>query len=131
MMAQRVVDKIKAELTEGGLTEVLENPDVYITYHFTSEDNTVYNTTNMGYGGYHGGFYGWGGGMGSSHTTATTFTKGTLIIDAYDAAEKKMVWRGTGTVTVKDKPEQQVKQVDNIFKKMGNRWDKILKNQGK
>jgi hypothetical protein len=54
-----------------------------------------------------------------------------LIIDAYDAAEKKMVWRGTGTVTVKDKPEQQVKQVDNIFKKMGNRWDKILKNQGK
>jgi hypothetical protein len=131
LMAQRIVDRIKSELTEGGLTEVSENPDIYVTYHLSSEDNTVYNTTSMGYGGYHRGFYRWGGGMGSSQTTTTTYTKGTLVVDAYDSTEKKMIWRGTGTVTVKKKPEQQNKQIDNIFKKMGQKWDKILKNQGK
>ena len=37
----------------------------------------------------------------------------------------------TGTVTVKAKPEKQIKQVDNILKKLGNKWDKILKGMGK
>ena len=68
--------------------------------------------------------------MASSTTTASTFTEGTLILDAYDGAEKKMVWRGTGTVTLKEKPEKIAKQIENIMAKMGAKWDKILKNQG-
>ncbi len=135
MMAQRVADMIKKELREGGLTEVQENPDIYVTYHFTTEERTSYQTTNFGYGGYGAGWGGWGyggmGGMGSSTTQAINYTDGTLIIDAYDSNEKKMVWRGTGTVTVKAKPEKQIKQVDNILKKIGNKWDKILVGQGK
>jgi hypothetical protein len=49
--------------------------------------------------------------MSSSTTTAQNYTDGTLIIDAYDKTDKKMVWRGTGTVTVKAKPEKQIQQV--------------------
>lgn len=64
--------------------------------------------------------------MGSSITTSTTYTQGTLIVDAYDAVSKEMVWRGTGTVTVKDDPAKQVKQVKSILTKMGTQWDKIL-----
>ena len=56
---------------------------------------------------------------------------GTLVIDAYDSKEKKMVWRGSGTVTVKDKPEKQVKQVEKIVTKLGKRWDKILAGMDK
>ena len=41
------------------------------------------------------------------------------------------MWRGTGTVTVKDKPAKQTKQIDSILAKMGKMWDKILANQGK
>ena len=135
LMAGRVTDLIKKELREGGLTEVQENPDVYVTYHFTSEENTSYNTTSMGYGGYGGYGMGWGGwgmgGMGSSTTYATTYTEGTLIIDGYDPEEKKLVWRGTGTVTVKAKPEKQIKQVENILEKIGKKWEKILAGKGK
>lgn len=40
-----------------------------------------------------------------------------------------MVWRGTGTVPLKAKPEKLAKQIDNILEKMGKKWDKILKNQ--
>ena len=131
MMANRVMSMIKKELREGGLTEVQENPDIFVTYHFTTEERTSYTTTNFGYGGYHGGWYGWGGGMGSSTTQQHNYTDGTLIIDAYDAGEKKMIWRGTGTVTVKAKPEKQIKQVDKILKKIGDKWDKIHAGQGK
>lgn len=130
LMDDRIRGAIVRELKEGGLQAVDSNPDIFVTYHLSAKDNTVYNTTNFGYGGMYGGWHGWGMGMGSSTTTASTYTEGTLIIDAYDAKEKKMIWRGTGTVTVKNTPEKQTKQVDKILDKIGARWDKILKNQG-
>jgi hypothetical protein len=130
---------ILRELRGGNLTQVDSGGDLYITYHVVTEDNTVFTTDHFGYGGwgpgwggYGGyGYYGYGGGMGTSTTRATTYTDGTLIIDAYEPGEKKMVWRGTGTVTLKAKPEKQAKQVDNILTKMGKKWDKILAGQGK
>ena len=139
LMADRITTMFKKELAEGGLKEVTENPDIYVTYHATSKENTSYNTTSMGYGGYGGYGGGWGGygryggmgGMGSSTTYATTYTEGTLIFDAYEPGDKKLVWRGTGTVTVKAKPEKQIKQVDKILTKLGAKWDKILAGQGK
>jgi hypothetical protein len=135
MMADRVASMIRKEMREGGLTEVKENPDLFITYHFTSQEQRSFSTTSMGYGGYGdywGGWGGWGGGgMGTSTTTEHVYEVGTLIIDAYDSKEKKMVWRGSGTVTVKAKPEKQVKQVEKILTKLGNRWDKILEGRGK
>ena len=132
LMANRVVEMIKKELTEGGLTEVSENPDIYVTVHYASQERSSFTTTNFGYGGYWGGWGGWGyPSMGSSMTTEQTYTDGTLVIDAYDAKEKKMIWRGTGTVTVKAKPEKQIQQVDNILTKLGNKWDKILAGKGK
>jgi hypothetical protein len=131
LMHDRIVDAIKRELKEGGLAEVSENPDLYVTYQISAEDNTVYNTSGFGYGGYWGGWGPYGGGMTSTTTYATTFTEGTLIVDGYDAQEKKLVWRGAGTVTVKEKPDKQTKQVDSILDKMGKKWKKIHAGQGK
>ena len=139
----RLESAILRELKSGGLKQVDSGGDILVTYHVVTQDNTVFNTTNYGYGGWGPGWggygrygygyggYGYGGGMGSSTTTTTTYTEGTLIVDAYDPTEKKMIWRGTGTVTVKSKPEKQAKQVDNILSKMGKKWDKILAGQGK
>ena len=135
LMADRVTAMLKKELAEGGLKEVTDNPDMFVTYHYTSQENTSYNTSSMGfggYGGYYGGWGGWGmGGMGTTTTYATTYTEGTLIFDAYNPEDKKLVWRGTGTVTVKAKPEKQIKQVDKILTKLGSKWDKILRGKGK
>lgn len=138
---QRLESAILRELRSGNLKQVDSGGDLYITYHVVTEDNTVFTTDHFGYGGWgpgwggYGGYgyggYGYGGGMGTSTTRATTYTDGTLIIDAYEPGAKKMVWRGTGTVTLKAKPEKQAKQVDNILTKMGNKWNKILKNEGK
>ena len=93
----------------------------------TAGDVWSFTTTSMGYGGY-GGYY---GGMGTTTTRATTYTDGTLILDAYEPGDKQLIWRGTGTVTLKSKPEKIDKQIDNIFNKMGKKWDKILAGKGK
>ena len=131
LMHQRIVDAIKAKLKAAGLNENSESPDIYVTYHLSSQDSTVYSTTGFGYGGYWGGWGPYGGGMTSTSTYASTYTEGTLIIDAYDGAEKKLVWRGAGTVTVKDNPEKRGKQLDNILDKLGKKWAKIHAGQGK
>lgn len=135
----RMENAILRELKHG-LKQVDSDGDIYMTYHVVTKDNTVFNTSSYGYGGFgpgwggYGGYgyggYGYGGGMGTSTTTATTYTDGTLILDAYDPATKKMIWRGTGTVTVKSKPEKQANQIDKILTKMGKKWDKILAGQG-
>ena len=134
LMDERIKTAIVRELTEGGLRRVESDPDIFVTYHVTTTENTTYTTTNVGYGGYggyYGGWGGYGGGMGSSQTTAHNYVDGTLIVDGYEPGDKKMVWRGTGTVTVKSKPENQIKQVNNILAKLGKRWDKILAGKGK
>lgn len=137
MMADRIQSMIIEKMKAGGATEVTENPDIFVTYHVTTEEQTSYTTTSFGYGGYGPGWGGWGGyyggmgGMGSSTTTARNYTEGTLIIDAYDGVEKKMIWRATGTVTVKDKPEKQIKQIEKILDKIGKKWHKILEGKGK
>jgi hypothetical protein len=135
IMNDRIVTMIKQKLVDGGLQEVSENPDILVTYHLTTEQQTTYTTTGFGYGGYWGGWgrwgYPYGPGVASTTTTARNYTEGTLIVDAYDAADKKMIWRGTGTVTVKDSPDKQAKQVDKILSKLGKKWQKILAGKGK
>jgi len=133
----KIKDAIVKELTQSGLKQVDTDADLFITYHMTSKDNQVLNTTSMGYGGFGPGRRrfgpgpGPGVGMGTSTTTASTYTEGTLIVDAYEPGDKKTVWRGTGTVTVKEKPEKQTKQIENIMTKLGKKWDKILAGKGK
>ena len=130
LMDGRIKDAIIKELTEGGLQQVDSDPDLFITYHLTTKEDTVLSTTGMGYGGYGRGWGGWGGGMSTSTTTVSTYTVGTLIVDAYEPADKNLVWRGTGTVTLKAKPEKRTQQINKIMTKMGAKWDKILANQG-
>jgi len=140
----RIKAKTIAALSEGpgGLKQVDSGGDISVTFHVTTKDNTVFTTDNFGYGGWgpgwggygrygYGGYGGYGGGMGTTTTRATTYTDGTVILDAYEPGDKQLVWRGTGTVTLKAKPEKIDKQIDNIFNKMGNKWQKILKNQGR
>ena len=138
IMANRIVSMITKELQEGGLRQVDENPDLYVTYHFVGQERKGYSTTSMGYGGYWGGWGGWGGYdpwggpmMGTSTTREYSYEEGTLVIDAYDSTEKKLVWRGEGTVTLKASPEKRSQQIDTIVTKMGQKWEKILAKQGK
>src|SRR4029453_3303436 len=73
-----------------------------------------------GYGGY--GYRGWGGmgGMGTATTTTSEYIVGTLVVDIFDAKTKGLMFRGTATDELSDKPEKNAKKLqkasDKLFK---------------
>jgi hypothetical protein len=129
MLHSRIVNGIEYYLSDAGLREVKENPDVYVTYHTSSKEEMSLNTTSFGYGypggmawggygGYYGGFYG-GAGMGSSSTNVYTYEIGTLVVDVWDAETEQLVWRGTAAgITIVENPQKMQKKVDKALRKI-------------
>ena len=114
LMDQRIVDAIKAELSKKGLKAVDANPDMVFTYTAAAKQDTSYVTDSWGYGG----GWRWGGGMGTSTTNSFTTIKGTIVVDLYDAKSKQMMFRGSATDTVSDKPEKNADKINKGMKKL-------------
>ena len=137
----RVHNAIRRQLTTGDrpVTMVLENPDLWVTYH-TSEKEEIridHDTFGMGYGsGWYGSswVYGgyWGGGYrGSYTTTVSNYTKGTLVIDIWDAKKEQMVWRGIATDIVPANPGKREKLLEKALDKMSNKYRKQQKKNAR
>lgn len=130
LLHSRIVADITKYLIEGGLTESEDNPDIYVTYHGNSKEEMSINTSSFGYGypgswayggygwgGYHG--YGWGGSMGATSTTVSTYEVGTLIVDAWDAKDKELIWRGTAAgIMVTENANKMAKRIDTALQKI-------------
>jgi Domain of unknown function (DUF4136) len=127
MVEQQVMAAIDSELVKKGLQRTEgDAADLFIGYQAAvgQEKQFTSYSTDWGYGpGWGRGWY--GGGMGSSMTTGETSTiyVGQLGLDMYDAANKKLVWRGTASKTLdaKAKPDKQQKN-------LGKAVAKLLKN---
>jgi hypothetical protein len=119
---QRVMDAVDQQMSAKGFSKVSSNPDVYVTYNGEDNEQMRMDTTHMGYD--YGGDWYWGGGMGmgSSTTQVRTYTEGTLIVDIWDAKKKQLVWRGTGSDIVSDKPDQNAKKIDKAVADMFKRY---------
>jgi Domain of unknown function (DUF4136) len=64
---------------------------------------------------------GFSGGLmvgGSATASVPTYEIGTLIVDLYDARTKQLVWRGTGTDTLSDKPAKNTAKMNKAVAKM-------------
>ncbi len=125
-MHSRVVATIEYELTDW-LTEVSSDPDVYVTYHTSSQDKVRLQTNSWGYGfgGYGRGrwdYYGYGfGGPVYSTTTVHEYEQGTLVVDIWDAASQELVWRGTVTRVFSQNVEKAERQVVKAIHRMAKR----------
>ncbi len=137
LLHSRIVNGIEYYLTRAGVREVENGPDVYVTYHASSKEEVHLNTTSMNYGypsaWHRGGFYGgYGGGMGMSTTTVSTYQKGTLVVDVWDAKSDKLIWRGMASnIVLTQNPEKMEKKIDKALKKMMDKWGKIKKKNAK
>ncbi len=109
----------------GGMVEDDDNPDIYVTYHGEEWEEMEVSTTYYGYGygtGWRASPY-WGV-ISSSTTNVYTYPKGTLIIDAYDARTKQVIWRGSATGTIPEKPEKAASKIDRAVAKIAKKWEK-------
>jgi hypothetical protein len=116
-----------------------QNPDLYVTYHFTTQDVMDWETYGYGFGsgwggGVGGGGVGFGGGVGGwggpsyYQTRANPRVIGFLTIDLIDAHTRKIVWRGEAMhddVTKSGNAEE--KQIAHSVYKMMDRYPPKIK----
>lgn len=131
---ERIEKAFGRELNKRGLEYEAETGELIITLYIVTENKTTTTanttTTGMGgmggygYGGYYGygPAYGWGGGGGmtSSHTTYSEYDYqvGTIIIDIYDATDKKLVWESIAKGTLKEKTKGREDRINSTVGKM-------------
>ena len=144
LLHSRILNGIEHYITMNGTLEVESDPDVWVTYHASSREEVVFNTSTYGYGypgGWHGGYGGYygrgyyGGGYyggASSVSTVSTYQRGTLIVDVWDAKSNELVWRGIAeNITISDNPSKMMKRIDKALEKMVKAWQKIKKKAAK
>jgi hypothetical protein len=70
--------------------------------------------------------------MGTSTTSVSTYQKGTLVVDVWDAKSETLVWRGMASnIVLTQNPEKMHKKIDKALKKMMDKWEKIKKKMAK
>ena len=120
---KRVLGDIERGLTDKGWTKTdADQADAVVVLHGASEVKKSLDTFYTGTGGY--GVYGWRGrgamGMGSATTTVHEYKVGTLVVDIFDAKSKALLYRGTASDEISDKPEKNAKKMakatDKLFK---------------
>jgi hypothetical protein len=84
------------------------NPDLHVAYQVSIDREQQLNT----WGG-----YGWGG---TGSITTSTVNVGTLVVDFFDPAANKLIWRGQGTKTLNpnSNPEKNQERLEKGVKKV-------------
>ena len=113
IMDAQIKSAIDTQMTAKGFTRTDGDASLDIAYQVSVAHQTQWNTYGTG-----GPRWGWGGGMAT--TTSTTYQVGTLDLDMYDTAARKLVWRGTATKTVNpsDNPEKNQKNLNKAMEKL-------------
>jgi len=112
------VDRIKtavaANLKGKGWMPVNSGGDVAI---IALEINETHQTLNTYYDAF-GGIWSWKGGYTDFTTTIDTYEVGTLVVDLFDAKTKKLIWRGSSTESISNKPGKDTKALDRGVERM-------------
>ena len=111
LLDQRIKNHVNAALKEKGMTLDTNTPDMLVVYHVGVQDKV--QVTDWGYR-YSDYYWGWGG----RDIDVYNYEQGTLILDFVDAATKKLVWRGAGSVALGSNPNPQ-KQDELVGKVVG------------
>jgi hypothetical protein len=136
LMHTRIKNGIEHYLTTRGFIEDLDNPDLYVTYHTSSHEELQFSVTGYGYG--YGAGWGWdpywGGPSaagGGASTTISTYEKGTLVIDIWDAKTKQIVWRGSAVAAIPEDPKKGEKLINKALEKMIKQFDETKAKEAK
>ncbi|MFT6797431.1 MAG: hypothetical protein ACJART_002582 [Maribacter sp.] len=125
----RIESAFKSEFSKRGMTANQNNGDAIISLYIVVDQKTSYSSytdhyNNGMYGGMYAGRYrygyGVGYGMGSSTTTTTEnkYAVGTLIVDVFDANDKKQIWQGIGKKTIDEKKNKREERINAAVAKI-------------
>jgi hypothetical protein len=114
---ERIKRDVDQTLQAKGWQMVPNGGDAGVTAFGATKEQQTLNTFYDGFGG------GWrwrGFGDGMATTTVENTPVGTLVVDLFDQQSKSLIWRGTASDTLSDKPENNekklMKTVNDMFK---------------
>ncbi len=112
LVQERVVAAIDAQLQAKGWRRAAEGGDVTVVVRASTEAkqdvDTYYEQPMWGGWGWRNS---WMYGPGYPTTTVRNYTEGTLVVDMFDTASKRAIWRGTATGTVSKDPQKNATAV--------------------
>lgn len=116
LWTDRIVQDVDAQLAAKGWTKVESGGNATISAFGRTHNEQTLETFYNGFGG------GWRWrGFGDATTTVENTPVGTLVVDVFDGASKKLIWRGMSTDTLSTKPDKNEKKlekaVEDMFKK--------------
>src|SRR6266702_2722608 len=114
LWVDRIKEAVNAALAAKGLTPVESGGDISVVAIEMTKNQRTLNTFYDGFGG----GWRWGGGFGNATTTVDNYKVGTLVVDLFDANNKKLIWRGSSSDTLSNKSEKNIKALDKGVEKM-------------
>ena len=120
LVHRRIVNAIQQGMTSSGLTEVAEDPDVFVTYYGSTDQQTHFHTTYSGvdtWSGSRRSRHGVGFGVTTATTRPTTVAQGTLVIDVWDASRNEMIWRGVATSPLSSNPDRNTSTINRAVER--------------
>lgn len=117
LIAIRISQAIRNELSRKDISFVDQNPNGYVTYHVETLSKPRSNqvTTSFGFGS-HGSFGGFGF---QAYPDRDYYDEGKLVIDLFNG-QKKLIWRGISTRYVEEHtaPEEMTKTIQEVVQKL-------------
>jgi hypothetical protein len=122
LWVNRIKAAVNSALAAKGWTQVESGGNVAIMAMEITKEHQTLNTFYDSFGGGWGWRGRWGVGLGEgfgeSTTTEDTYKVGTLVVDLFDASTKKLIWRGSSSDTLSDKPDKNIRDLDKGVEKM-------------
>jgi hypothetical protein len=130
LWVDRIKSAVNSALAAKGWTQAESGGSVAIMAMEITKEHQTLNTYYDNFGG-GWGWRGWrfggafGDGFGGSTTTEDTYKVGTLVVDLFDASNKKLIWRGSSSNTLSDKPDKNIKKLNEGTEKMFNHFPPV------
>ncbi len=112
LLDQQIRQAVEADLAQKGIVRSDSNPGLLLAYQTIVRPQQQVETW--------GDTYPWGWGPGVVQTTVTTVDVGSLVLDMYDAAQHRLVWRGAATKTLhpSSDPDKNLKNLQKSVEKL-------------
>jgi hypothetical protein len=112
LQQQRAKTDITQQLTAKGWTEAADpaTADATVIIHGSVKEEKSLDTF------YSGGGWGWGGGM--AQTNVNVVHTGSMLVDIFNTKTKKLIFRGTASDELSDKPQKNSEKLDKAVEKI-------------
>jgi hypothetical protein len=115
LWTDRIMSAVDSQLVAKGWSKVPAGGDASVAVFGSTHNQPRLETFYNGFGG---GWYWHGFDDGVAITTVENVPIGTLVVDIFDTATKKLIWRGMATDALSDKPEKNEKKLEKAVEEM-------------